>query len=48
MNLLAMKRDLAAVNKNKKDELFIQLSDIEREMQYYRKQFIGKTVFLQL
>ena len=30
---------------NKKDEFYTQLSDIERELQYYGKHFRNKTVF---
>lgn len=30
---------------NKKDEFYTQLSDIERELQYYKKHFKNKTVF---
>ena len=32
-------------NKNKKDEFYTQLSDIESELKHYRKHFMGKTVF---
>ena len=28
----------------KKDEFYTQLTDIEKEMRYYRKHFYGKTV----
>lgn len=38
------KNDLATANKDKKDEFYTQLSDIEKEMRYYRKHFKGKTV----
>ena len=38
------KTDLALANKAKKDEFYTQLSDIEKEMRYYRKHFKGKTV----
>ncbi len=31
--------------KAKKDELYTQLSDIERELNHYREYFVGKTVF---
>jgi len=37
----ALKRAL----KNKKDEFYTQLSDIEKEMKYYREHFKGKTIF---
>ena len=38
------KRDLAAAKLGKKDEFYTQLTDIEKEMRYYRKHFRGKTV----
>ena len=41
---MASKSDLAAANKAKKDEFYTQLTDIEKEMRYYRKHFKGKTV----
>ena len=31
--------------KAKKDEFYTQLTDIEKEMRYYRNYFIGKTAF---
>ena len=37
----------AVLNKagvNKKDEFYTQLTDIEKEMRYYRDYFKGKTV----
>lgn len=36
---------LSAAIKAKKDEFYTQLTDIEKEMRYYRKHFKGKTVF---
>ena len=43
---------MAAGNKNlnsaktaRKDEFYTQLTDIEKEMRYYRKHFKDKTVF---
>lgn len=36
---------LSAAVKAKKDEFYTQLTDIEKEMRYYRKHFKGKTVF---
>ena len=36
--------DLHTANKAKKDEFYTQLTDIEKEMRYYRKHFKGKTV----
>lgn len=41
---MAEKRDLAAAKLYKKDEFYTQLTDIEKEMRYYRKHFQGKTV----
>ena len=38
------KRDLAAAKIDKKDEFYTQLTDIEKEMRYYRKHFKDKTV----
>ncbi|WP_251198560.1 adenine-specific methyltransferase EcoRI family protein [Anaerotardibacter muris] len=43
---MAEDRDLASAKKQKKDEFYTQLSDIEKEMRYYKKHFRGKTVFL--
>ena len=36
--------DLGAAKTAKKDEFYTQLTDIEKEMRYYRKHFQGKTV----
>lgn len=36
---------LKAANKAKNDEFYTQLTDIEKEMKYYRNHFKGKTVF---
>lgn len=36
---------LNKAKRNKKDEFYTQLSDIETEMKHYRKHFKGKTVF---
>ena len=41
---MAEKRDLAAAKLDKKDEFYTQLTDIEKEMRYYRKHFQGRTV----
>lgn len=41
---MAEKRDLAAAKLDKKDEFYTQLTDIEKEMRYYRKHFQEKTV----
>ena len=37
--------DLNKANKNKKDEFYTQLTDIEKEMRYYTPHFKGKTIF---
>lgn len=37
--------DLSAAKAARKDEFYTQLTDIEKEMRYYRKHFKGKTVF---
>lgn len=41
---VARKSDLGAAKNNKKDEFYTQLTDIEKEMRYYRKHFKGRTV----
>jgi hypothetical protein len=38
-------RDLHSAKNNKKDEFYTQLSDIEKELKYYKEQFRGKVVF---
>ena len=38
-------KQLHAAIKSKKDEFYTQLSDIEKEMRYYRKHFKGKVIF---
>ena len=38
-------RNLNAAAKAKKDEFYTQLSDIEKEMRYYRAHFKDKIVF---
>ena len=42
--LVTRKRELRDAKSNKKDEFYTQLTDIEKEMRYYRKHFKGKTV----
>lgn len=37
--------DLKNANKNKNDEFYTSLEDIEKEMKYYKEYFKGKTVF---
>lgn len=41
---MAKNADLSAAKTAKKDEFYTQLTDIEKEMRYYRKHFHGKTV----
>ena len=41
---MAKNADLNKANQAKKDEFYTQLSDIEKEMRYYRKHFKGKIV----
>lgn len=41
---MAGNSDLGAAKDAKKDEFYTQLTDIEKEMRYYRKHFKGKTV----
>lgn len=38
-------KNLHAAKRNKNDEFYTQMADIERELVHYRKQFAGKTVF---
>lgn len=38
-------KDLHIANKNKADEFYTQISDIEKEMMHYKDLFIGKTIF---
>lgn len=42
---MAGNKSLTAAAKAKEDEFYTQLTDIEKEMRYYRKHFKGKTVF---
>ena len=37
-------RGLKNANKNKKDEFYTQLSDIERELRHYKDHFKGKII----
>ena len=41
---MAKNKGLGAAAKAKKDEFYTQLTDIEKEMRYYKKHFSGKTV----
>lgn len=42
---MAGNKNLKAAAKAKEDEFYTQLTDIEKELRYYRKHFKGKTVF---
>ncbi|EAO76994.1 methyltransferase (ssoIM) [Streptococcus agalactiae H36B] len=42
---MAGNRDLRNANKAKKDEFYTQLSDIEKEIRYYKDQFKDKVIF---
>lgn len=42
---MARNADLGAAKTAKKDEFYTQLTDIEKEMRYYRRHFQGKVVF---
>lgn len=42
---MAGNRQLTAARNTKNDEFYTQLTDIEKEMRYYRKHFEGKTIF---
>ena len=43
---MAGNSDLLKANKDKKDEFYTQLADIEIELKHYRKHFKDKVVFL--
>lgn len=42
---MASNRDMIKANRDKKDEFYTQLSDIEKEMKYYQEQFRDKVIF---
>ena len=42
---MAKNTDLNKANKAKKDEFYTQLTDIEKEMRYYKEHFKDKTIF---
>ena len=42
---MAGNKDLQAANRNKKDEFYTQLIDIEKELRHYKKHFENKIVF---
>ena len=42
---MAGNKSLTAAAKAKQDEFYTQLTDIEKELRYYRKHFKGKSVF---
>ena len=41
---MADKKQLSQAQKDKKDEFYTQLVDIEKEMRFYKEHFKGKTV----
>ena len=38
-------KNLTNGRKNKKDEFYTLLSDVEYELQYYKQHFVGKTIY---
>ncbi len=42
---MAKNKDLTSANKGKKDEFYTQLTDIEKEMKYYKNHFKDKIIF---
>ena len=42
---MASNKDLHKAGRNKKDEFYTQLTDIEKEMKYYKPHFKGKVIF---
>ena len=42
---MANNKSLHSAHAAKKDEFYTQLSDIEKELQYYKKHFQGKVVY---
>jgi len=45
MSTKSQNKNLTQAKKNKKDEFYTQLSDIERELKHYKKHFKGKVVY---
>ncbi len=45
MDSKSLNRNLNKANKAKKDEFYTQLTDIEKELRHYKKQFKGKVVY---
>ena len=45
MSTKSQNKNLTQAKKNKKDEFYTQLSDIERELKHYKKHFKGKIVY---
>lgn len=41
----SLNKNFADAKRNKKDEFYTQLTDIEKELKYYKKHFMGKVVF---
>jgi hypothetical protein len=44
-DIMAGNKNLNSAARAKKDEFYTQLTDIERELQWYRNHFAGKTIF---
>ena len=44
----ALNKALSDAKRNKKDEFYTQLSDIENELKHYREHFRDKTVFCKI
>ena len=42
---MSANKSLHAANKAKQDEFYTQLSDIEKELKYYRHHLHGKTIY---
>ena len=42
---MSQKANLTAARRNKKDEFYTQLTDIEKEMRHYKKHFQGKVIY---
>ncbi len=45
MSTKSQNKNLTEAKKNKKDEFYTQLADIERELKHYKKHFRGKVVY---
>ena len=45
MKKKSQNRNLTNAKKNKKDEFYTQLTDIENELRHYKKHFKGKVIY---